>query len=161
MIHEIMMISTQSLFNLACGDLNNAFETQAWKFVIAWPAYKLPSGRILRMVHSHKEGKTVELHFDNPWGESWIRADVVRKLEVVENWTLIMATFEEAQKKEYERLRAATQFILDTVATQEGERPQENNGGKDAAAQETSTQGSQEVVEVQVDGAPGEDPAAG
>lgn len=161
MIHEITMISTQSLFNLACGDLNNAFETQEWKFVIAWPTYKLPSGKTLRMVPSLKEGKTFELHFDNPWGEPWIRADAVRKLEVVENWTLIMATFEEAQKKEYERLRAATQFILDTVAAQEGERPQENNGGKDAAAQETSTSGGQKMVEVQVDGAQREDPAAG
>lgn len=119
MIREETMRSAESWFNAACVDLNNYLGETPWYFSVAWPVYKLPSGKVVELRASIYPDKKVTLHFGGPWPEEWLRASVARKLEVIENWPKILEAFEDAQSKEYKRLSEAVDAVDTYTGRQE------------------------------------------
>ena len=107
MIREETMRSAESLFNAACVDLNNYLGETPWYFSVAWPVYKLPSGKVVELRASSYPDKKAALHFEGGWSEEWVKGTVAQKLEVIENWVPMLAAFEVAQAKEYKRVRQA------------------------------------------------------
>lgn len=107
MIPAMTMRSVESLFNAACVDLSNYLGEMPWYFILAWPTYKLPSGKVVMLRASGCPGKKVALHFESGWSEEWVKGTVAQKLEVIENWVPMLAAFEAAQDKEYKRVQQA------------------------------------------------------